>query len=280
MEEESRVEHVGSGRPEGPHIALEQYRVAGEDAPSWLALGFALLGTLIAVTATSIGLPELPADMPILQSLRITAALPPQKAPTPQPELGAAPTPAPAPAPGPELSAKWPPLQSLPDSAPPAAAIVGEAPEKAEAAVEKEPPLAAEKESSETDRQAPATADCLPTVSVPFARASARPILNGLETSIDPLREWIKLHRDAILLVEGHADATGPEQYNVVLSYSRAKAVIAWLVRSGFPERQMVVRAAGAGPARNLPDGSANNRRVILQVEGVGTCEKIDNTTE
>ncbi len=73
--------------------------------------------------------------------------------------------------------------------------------------------------------------------------------------------------------VAGHADSTGPEQYNLGLSERRAKAVVAYLVQKGIAEGRFVVAFFGEGKPLAPNDSNENrakNRRVeftILDVE-------------
>lgn len=75
----------------------------------------------------------------------------------------------------------------------------------------------------------------------------------------------------ATIEVHGHADATGDEARNVVLSLARAEAVIAALVRLGVPRARL--RAVGHGSsepaAPDTPRDRWRNRRVAL-VETAG----------
>ena len=115
---------------------------------------------------------------------------------------------------------------------------------------------------------------CLPIISIPFDLNSARLRTPGLDVAIAPLREWLAAHKDSVLSVEGHADSSGSERYNVLLSFARAQAVVTWLAHAGAPEAQLAPRAAGT----RLPSHSASkvttNRQVILQIEGVEACRE------
>ena len=55
----------------------------------------------------------------------------------------------------------------------------------------------------------------------------------------------------AQVTLEGHTDATGPDDYNLRLSQRRAEAVVAYLVRRGVAAPRL--RAAGFGESRLLP---------------------------
>ncbi len=113
---------------------------------------------------------------------------------------------------------------------------------------------------------------CLPAISIAFAPKSAQPILEGTEAQLEPLLKWLKNHPDAMLLVEGHADPKGGEPYNVMLSYSRAQAVIAWLAGIGIEKQRMTSLAAGTALPQNAALVVADNRMVLLQVAGVTVC--------
>jgi outer membrane protein OmpA-like peptidoglycan-associated protein len=71
--------------------------------------------------------------------------------------------------------------------------------------------------------------------------------------------------------VEGHADATGREAFNLRLSKARAGAVSGFLVRQGFPAD--AVASEGFGSSRPLasnasPSGRQQNRRVEIILSG------------
>jgi outer membrane protein OmpA-like peptidoglycan-associated protein len=94
-------------------------------------------------------------------------------------------------------------------------------------------------------------------------------LLPSAHATLDDVAAALKV-REETLLVEGHADATGPDSYNHDLSFKRAQAVRDYLVGHGVaPER---IRAAGMGEARPVasnatPEGRANNRRVEIVLE-------------
>jgi outer membrane protein OmpA-like peptidoglycan-associated protein len=76
--------------------------------------------------------------------------------------------------------------------------------------------------------------------------------------------------------IEGHTDATGPEEWNKKLSLERAKSVGAYLVGKGVdPARLVPIGQGDALPwASNKTEaGRAANRRVIFHVEGVSEEE-------
>lgn len=95
-----------------------------------------------------------------------------------------------------------------------------------------------------------------------------------IERAADAYR---KAGNGALLLVEGHADATGSPGHNLDLSLKRALEVKKALVKAGVPARQ--VRTSGYGSTRpmegSLAKGAdARNRRAeFLLVQAPGTQE-------
>ena len=69
--------------------------------------------------------------------------------------------------------------------------------------------------------------------------------------------------------IAGHADATGPESYNLSLSERRARAVVQYLTRQGIDSgRISVVFYGEARPVapNTTPDGRRRNRRVEFKI--------------
>lgn len=74
---------------------------------------------------------------------------------------------------------------------------------------------------------------------------------------------------DSQIIVEGHADAQGNDDHNLVLSQARAEAVREYLISRGLDADRVV--AKGYGESRPIadngsPEGRANNRRVEIVV--------------
>ena len=88
---------------------------------------------------------------------------------------------------------------------------------------------------------------------------------------MDALMEDIQAHPDAVILVEGHTDNVGPEEYNKNLSLERANAVAKELARHNYPNE---IRTYGAGStmpiaSNDTEEGRAQNRRVdVVLVRG------------
>lgn len=77
-----------------------------------------------------------------------------------------------------------------------------------------------------------------------------------------------RLFRDAhalVMFVDGHANATGNEYANVVLSAQRAQAAKVALVARGIPADRMVISAYGVSKPIDAQDPkSLANRRVVI----------------
>ncbi|KAA5538781.1 OmpA family protein [Adhaeribacter rhizoryzae] len=89
------------------------------------------------------------------------------------------------------------------------------------------------------------------------------------ETTLQTLKEQLA-SSEKTLVIQGHADDTGTEPTNKILSEKRAKAVAAYLVLQGLPAAS--IRIQGFGSSQPVvPNQSARNRaknrRVEIQIE-------------
>lgn len=88
---------------------------------------------------------------------------------------------------------------------------------------------------------------------------------------LDEAAEVLARHANLKVEIAGHADARGPESYNLALSERRAKAVRAYLEQKGIDVARMTVRGYGESQPAASNDtalGQADNRRVELRVMG------------
>lgn len=81
---------------------------------------------------------------------------------------------------------------------------------------------------------------------------------------------WLKGHPEFKLVIEGHADERGTEQYNLALGEKRANAAKDYLVALGIPASK--IRTVSYGEERPFATGSnesawAKNRRAHLVLE-------------
>jgi OOP family OmpA-OmpF porin len=75
---------------------------------------------------------------------------------------------------------------------------------------------------------------------------------------------YLKQHGDARLIITGHTDAIGTEEYNQSLGYRRAQSTKQYLESVGIPAKKISIESKGEiQPADNnsTKEGRANNRR-------------------
>jgi outer membrane protein OmpA-like peptidoglycan-associated protein len=239
---------------------LRQYRVAGEETPLWVTFALALLGILGSVATAYLlaGEPQLQAWLPWVGDkgkMQMTGI--------------ARPTP---------IGVDSEPIPALAEKAVEKPGMVEVQP--MQAGVESEPiPAQVDKAADKhgvVDIQPSVveTPNCPPLFNVLFAFESARPpVTADLEKKIARLRDWLNAHPEAKLLVEGHTDLWGTEQFNLQLSSQRAEAVVTLLITAGASSEQLVTRAYGK--SKPLPKHravSAANRRVSLRAAGIHGC--------
>ncbi|NRD62874.1 OmpA family protein [Corallococcus exiguus] len=93
---------------------------------------------------------------------------------------------------------------------------------------------------------------------LPAARDRLSEVATALKESKNPL------------LIEGHTDSRGAEDYNDQLSERRAESVRNFLVNQGVPQDRIQVRGMGENrpvASNGTAEGRANNRRVEIVVE-------------
>ena len=62
---------------------------------------------------------------------------------------------------------------------------------------------------------------------------------------LDANARWLRANTDARLLIEGHCDARGTEEYNLSLGDRRAKAAMDYLVAQGIPAARITTISYG-----------------------------------
>lgn len=91
------------------------------------------------------------------------------------------------------------------------------------------------------------------------------------QTQLDKVAEALKSQgEDKKIVIEGHTDSQGKDDYNQSLSQRRAEAVRSYLVSRGIPSD--MIQAVGKGELEPIADnktaeGRANNRRVEIEIE-------------
>jgi outer membrane protein OmpA-like peptidoglycan-associated protein len=96
------------------------------------------------------------------------------------------------------------------------------------------------------------------------AQATLKP---GADLTLDRLADYMKNNAQARVMIEGHTDSRGSDEYNDVLSERRADAVAAALIRRGVSSDNL--KAIGRGKAypvatNDTPEGRQQNRRVEI----------------
>ena len=139
---------------------------------------------------------------------------PPAPAETPPPPAVEPPPPAPAP-PVPVVTPPAPPVAPPPAPAPPAPPVAPPPPVAAREA-EKEPPLG--------------------DIFFDYDQSLIRP---DAKKTLDKNIEWLRGNAKPNLIIEGHCDERGTQEYNLALGQRRAKAAQDYLVASGIDEKRI-----------------------------------------
>jgi outer membrane protein OmpA-like peptidoglycan-associated protein len=89
------------------------------------------------------------------------------------------------------------------------------------------------------------------------------------KTNLDQLSETLKKYDDTNILVEGHTDNTGEDEYNKKLSNRRADAVQSYLVSQGVANGR--IQTKGYGETQPIADNNTDagrkaNRRVEVAI--------------
>lgn len=92
---------------------------------------------------------------------------------------------------------------------------------------------------------------------------------------LDEAASELNKHAQVKVLVRGHTDSTGPEQYNMGLSKRRAQSVETYLKNQGVDDERMYAQGFGESQpvaSNKTSKGRQDNRRVELQVIKPGEC--------
>jgi peptidoglycan-associated lipoprotein len=88
---------------------------------------------------------------------------------------------------------------------------------------------------------------------------------------LDANADWLKAQADRLILIEGHCDERGTNEYNTALGDRRAKATMNYLVSRGVKSSRITVISYGEerpACAQHAADCWAKNRRAHFQVKG------------
>lgn len=84
------------------------------------------------------------------------------------------------------------------------------------------------------------------------------------KVNLEDLGKILNKYSDTDILIEGHTDASGKEEYNMELSRKRATAVASYLSVSGVKSGRM--KSVGYGETQLLSNVDADNRRVEVAI--------------
>lgn len=103
-------------------------------------------------------------------------------------------------------------------------------------------------------------------------------LLPSARQRLDQVADALKSEPGQRIVIEGHTDAIGSDEANQRLSQERAEAVRSYLVSKGVPAE--MISAVGRGESQPVadngtPEGRANNRRVEVVLQRVGSSEAL-----
>lgn len=116
--------------------------------------------------------------------------------------------------------------------------------------------------------------DCAPLFPIKFKRGGVRPQVADMKQKMERLAAWLNANPTATLSLDGHSDASGPEEYNLLISFRRAAAVAALLEDAGTSKTQLVVHAHGEGQSSSRSADAALERRVALTIDAGEPCDE------
>jgi len=99
---------------------------------------------------------------------------------------------------------------------------------------------------------------------------------SGAATNLAKLASFLKQYPDRSVIVEGHTDSVGNEDYNQALSQRRADAVKVWLMKQGVNVDRIVTSGKGeVSPVAGNASASGRqlNRRVEVIIQDPGATQ-------
>lgn len=111
-----------------------------------------------------------------------------------------------------------------------------------------------------------------------YFRTGQSSLEDGAEQRLARIAALIGPMDGVAVLLEGHADGRGDEQYNEELSAQRAEAVRQAFIRAGVPADRIAVTAEGereSTAAEKDIDALALERRVHVSIVGSGAAERV-----
>jgi len=97
---------------------------------------------------------------------------------------------------------------------------------------------------------------------------------SGAATNLAKLASFLNQYQDRSVLIEGHTDSVGNEDYNLGLSQRRADSVKGWLMNQGVNSGRLVTTGKGESSpvaGNDSASGRQLNRRVEVIIENTDT---------
>ncbi len=110
-------------------------------------------------------------------------------------------------------------------------------------------------------------AEVLKDIHFDFDKYDIRP---GDAKILDENTKWMKVNPNYLILIEGHADERGTNEYNLALGERRAKATLNYLVAQGVPADRLTPISYGKERPRCAEQTEAcwaENRRAQFLVK-------------
>ena len=86
---------------------------------------------------------------------------------------------------------------------------------------------------------------------------------------LDMVADYMKRHPDVKVLISGHTDSMGTDEYNQALSERRAKTAADYLVDKGISRSRMTTKGYGESrpiDTNETDEGRQHNRRVEFEI--------------
>ena len=150
--------------------------------------------------------------------------------------------------------AKRPQLSTVAAPAPTGTAVTQAAPPEPAPTAVAPPSSPAPVVAAPTPPPAPAPTAALPPPAQFREIAALKPIYFDFDKSdirpdaariLDGNVDWLKSHGDAAILIEGHCDERGTNEYNIALGDRRAKATMNYLTARGVPAERITTISYG-----------------------------------
>jgi outer membrane protein OmpA-like peptidoglycan-associated protein len=77
---------------------------------------------------------------------------------------------------------------------------------------------------------------------------------------------WLRAHPEQQIVIEGHTDAVGPSQYNLILGEQRARAVRDYLIQLGVGEERLAIASLGEEQPVSEERRDLNRRSEVVPV--------------